>query len=86
MCALCLATTETLYSNLEYLYATYNYPPDHIWNCDESGVKVGILEGAIVLAKKESRSVHSIEPDQREHLSFLSCVMHMADLYTTSIF
>ena len=30
--------------------------------------------GAIVLAKKGSKSVHSIEPDQRKHLSVLSCV------------
>ena len=27
-----------------------------------------------MLAKTGSRSVHSIEPDQREHLSVLSCV------------
>ena len=27
-----------------------------------------------MLARKGSRSVHSIEPDQREHLSVLSCV------------
>ena len=30
--------------------------------------------GAIVLARRGSRSVHSIEPDQKEHLSILSCV------------
>ena len=28
----------------------------------------------IVLAKQGSRTVHSIEPDQREHLSVLSCI------------
>ena len=72
--ALCPSIAETLYTNLEYLYSAYEYPPSHIWNCDESGVQAGRSGGATVLAKKGSRSVHSIEPDQREHLSVLSCV------------
>ena len=62
-CALYPTTTETLYANLETLYTTNNYPPSHIWNCDESGVQVGRSGGAIVLAKQGSRSVHSIEPN-----------------------
>ena len=72
--SLCPATAETLYGNLETLYRTHNYPPDHIWNCDESGVQASRSEGATVLARRGSRSVHSIEPDQREHLSVLSCI------------
>ena len=72
--ALCLATTESLYSNLEYLYATYNYLPGHIWNCNESSVQAGKSGGATVLAKRGSRSMHSIEPDEREHLSGLLCM------------
>ena len=74
MRALCPASVETLYSNLEYLYATYNYPPSHIWNCNESGMHTDRSEGAIGLVKRGSRSVHSIEPNQREHLSVLSYV------------
>ena len=70
--SLCPATTETLYGNLETLYTTHNYPPDHIWNCDESGVQASRSGGATVLARRGSRSVHSIEPDQREHLSVLN--------------
>ena len=31
-------TVETLYSNLEFLYSSYNYPASHILNCDESGI------------------------------------------------
>ena len=73
-CALCPITTETLYANLEKLYTAYSYPPNHIWNCDESGVQVGRSGGAIVLARRGSRSVHSIEPNQKEHLSVLSCI------------
>ena len=68
------STVATLYANLEFLYSSYKYPPAHIWNCDESGVQVGQSGGATVLAKRGSRSVHSIEPNQREHLSVLSCV------------
>ena len=72
--SLCPATAETLYGNLETLYKTHNYPPNHIWNCDESGVQASRSGGATVLARRGSRSVHSIEPDQREHLSVLSCI------------
>ena len=68
------STVATLYANLEFLYSSYKYPPAHIWNYDESGVQVGRSGGATILAKWGSRSVHSIEPNQREHLSVLSCV------------
>ena len=71
---LCSTTAETLYSNLEFLYTSYNYPPTHIWNCDKLGVQARRSSGTTVLAKRGSRSVHSIEPNQREHLSVLSCV------------
>ena len=71
---LCQSTVSSLYHNLEDLYTTFNYPPSHIWNCDESGVQAGRGGGATVLAKVGSKSVHTIEPDQREHLSVLSCI------------
>ena len=72
--SLCPATAETLYGNLETLYRTHNYPPDHIWNCDESGVQASRSGGATVLARRGSRFMHSIEPDQREHLSVLNYI------------
>jgi hypothetical protein len=71
---LCPTSATSLYSNLEELYSAFTYPPSHIWNCDESGVQAGRSGGATVLAKTGSKSVHSIEPDQREHLSVLSCI------------
>ena len=72
--ALCPITAKTLYANLEKLYTAHNYPPSHIWNCDELGVQAGRSGGATVLARRGSRSVHSIEPNQKEHLSVLSCI------------
>ena len=71
---LCPATTETLYSNIETLYMTQNYPSGHIWNCDKSRVQACRSGGATVLARRKSKSVHSIELDQREHLSVLRCI------------
>ena len=53
---------------------TFHYPLSHIWNCDESGVQAGRNGGATVLAKRGSKLVYSIEPDQREHLSVPSCI------------
>jgi hypothetical protein len=71
---LCPTSAASLYCNLEELYNSFHYHPSHIWNCDESGVQAGRSGGATVLAKTGSRSVHSIEPNQREHLSVLSCI------------
>jgi hypothetical protein len=71
---LCLSSAATLYYNLEELYNNSKYPPNHIWNCDETSVQAGRSGGATVLAKTGSTSVHSIEPDQREHFSILSCI------------
>ena len=34
--ALCLENVSTLYDNVENLFALHNYPPECIWNCDES--------------------------------------------------
>ena len=71
---LCPLIAESLYANLEQLYNAHNYLPSHIWNCDESGVEASRSGGATVLAKRGSKSVHSVEPNQREHLSVLSCI------------
>ena len=49
--ALCPTTAETLYANLERLYTSYNYPPSHIWNCNEVEMQAGRFGGATVLAK-----------------------------------
>ena len=72
--ALCPIIAETSYANLEELYNAYHYPPSHIWNCDKSEVQVGRSGGATVLAKCGNKSVHSVKPNQREHLSILSCI------------
>ena len=68
---LCPLAAISFYCNLKELYDAWNYPPSHIWNCDESGVQAGRSGGATVLAKVGSKSVHTIEPNQREHLSVL---------------
>jgi hypothetical protein len=34
---LCPENVVSLFGNLQSLYATQSYPPDHIWNCDELG-------------------------------------------------
>ena len=71
---MCPTIVASFYANLEYLYTTYNYPESHIWNCDESGVQATKNGGATVLAKRGSKLVNSITPDQREHISVLSCI------------
>ena len=71
--ALCPTIAETLYSNLEFLYMSYNYPANHIWNCDKFGVQAERSGGTIVLTKKGKSSIHFIKLDQKEQLSVLSC-------------
>jgi hypothetical protein len=60
---LCPSSAASLYCNLEKLYNSFKYPPNHIWNCDESGIQAGRSGGAIVLAKIGSKSMHSVELD-----------------------
>ena len=74
VCALCPIVAKTLYTNLEELYQKFHYSLGYIWNCDESDVQIRRNGGATVLAKWGNRFVHSIEPNQREHLSILSCI------------
>ncbi len=49
--------TPTIYSyfyeNLQSLYNKHNYLPNHIWNCDEIGIKVGRQYGAWMFVKKD---------------------------------
>jgi hypothetical protein len=72
---LCPENVASLFGNLQLLYSTHSYPPNHIWNCDEAGAHAGRNGGGtLVFAKKGCRSVHSIIPYQREWLSVLSCV------------
>ena len=40
---MCPTAVASFYANLEYLYSTHNYPEDHIWSCDESGVHAAVL-------------------------------------------
>lgn len=39
--ALCPENVQTLYGNLERLYNMHKYPPERIWNCDESSAQAG---------------------------------------------
>ena len=66
---LCPENLETFYKNLEDLYAKYQYPPEHIWNCDESGAQTGRNRGGRVWAKRGSRSVHIVVPNDHEWLT-----------------
>ena len=45
--ALCPENVQTLYENLERLFTLHNYPPERIWNCDESGAQAGNVQGLI---------------------------------------
>ena len=71
---LCAENVASFYNNLEQAYQTHNYPPEHIWNCDESGAQAGRNGGGLVWAKKGSKTVHSLMPNEREWLTVLSCV------------
>ena len=42
--ALCPENVKSLYNNLEQLYNLHHYPPERIWNCDESGAQAGNVQ------------------------------------------
>lgn len=49
---LCAENVASFYNNLEQAYQAQNYPPDRIWNCDESGAQAGRNGGGLVWAKR----------------------------------
>ena len=71
---LCEENVKSFYANLRFLYDTNSYPSDKVWNCDESGAQAGRNGGALVLARRVTRTVHQVMPDEREWLSVLVCV------------
>ena len=44
---LCPSAIVSLYCNPNDLYDTWNYPPSHVWNCDESEVQARKSEGTL---------------------------------------
>ena len=71
---LCPTNVSTFYANLQELYEKHDYPPERIWNCDESGAQAGRNGGGRVWAKRGSRSVHSVIPNEHEWLTVLTCI------------
>ena len=51
---LCAKNVATFYENLQQLYEKYEYPPENIWNCDESGAQAGKSGGGRVWCKKRN--------------------------------
>jgi hypothetical protein len=71
---LCRDNVKSFYENLQTLYTLYQYTPDRIWNCNESGAQMGKNGGGVVIARTGARRVHSVVPDQHEWLSILVCI------------
>jgi hypothetical protein len=71
---LCLEAVQSFYKNLGELYEKHNYESSHVWNCDETRVQAGCQARTHVLAKKGSRTVYSVLPDEREWMSILTCI------------
>ena len=76
---------RSFYSNLEQLYSKENYPAKRIWNSDETGAQAGRNGGGRVWARKGSRSVHKVLPNEREWITNQTCVNaagdHIPSLY-----
>ena len=70
---LCPTNVTTFYENLETMYTTKGYAPDHIWNVDESGAQSG-KEGGKVLARRGQRHVQTIIPTGTKFFTVLSAI------------
>jgi hypothetical protein len=71
---LCEENIMSFYNNLETLYTLHKYPPQRLWNVDETGCQTGRNGGGVVIAKTGARRVQSLIPDQREWLLVLICI------------
>ena len=71
---LCPENVYSFYENLVEAYQEQKYPASQIWNADESGAQAGRTGGAMVVASKGAKQAHSVELDEREHVTVLSCI------------
>jgi hypothetical protein len=71
---LCKENVQSFYDNLSELYTLHKYPPERIWNCDETGTHAGRTGGGVVIARRGVYCVHFIVLDQHEWLSVLVCI------------
>ena len=69
---MCPTNVQSFYKNLQKLYNQHGYSTDIIWNANKSQAQAGRNDGALVVARTGSRSVHKVMPDEREWI--LSCV------------
>ena len=65
---------QGFHSNLLQLYNTHSYTPSYIWNVDESGCNASNSSLRKVLARKDTRHVHTHIPNKREWLSVLTSI------------
>jgi hypothetical protein len=77
--SLCPKNVASFYYKLQDTYKEHRYEPSYIWNADESGAQAGSSGGGRVLAKTGARNVHIITPNEREHISILSCINAASD-------
>ena len=70
----CAEKVASFYQNLQQLYHKHKYPPKNIWNCNESGAQSGKTGGGRVWAQMGVRLVHKIAPNEREHITILTCI------------
>ena len=64
--AINLESIVAFYSNLETLYNIHHYPPNCIWNIDDTSCQATKSGQAKVFAKGCERRVHKIIPGERE--------------------
>jgi len=69
-----LAIVSKFYNTLSSAYEQHSHAPDHIWNCDETGLQAGRNCGVRVNSKRGRRNVHNIFPKGREWITNLCCV------------
>lgn len=71
---LCPTVVSMFYQTLSNAYEKPSYRPDHIWNCDETGVQAGRNNDMRVISKRGSKNVPKILPKSREWITILCCV------------
>ena len=67
-------TVAQLYSNLESLYEKHCYPPNCVWNVDETSCQPSQSGLTKVFAKRSVKVVHKIIPGKRKWVSVLIAI------------
>ena len=73
------AEIESHFRRFRQVVSEYKITPQNIWNCDETGWRIGMLGGRLVFTFPSISAVYMSDPDIRESLTTIEAINAVGD-------